>query len=369
MDKQGIRIQLQQSSAIPLDITLNCDNNEVVALVGPSGSGKTTVLRAIAGLYTPQQGFIHCQNDVWLETNQHINKPAYQRKVGLVFQNYALFPHLTALQNVLTALPTKDKQQATQLLAKVHLQGLEDRYPNGLSGGQQQRVAVARALARHPDVLLLDEPFASVDQVTRRRLYRELLNLRRSLSIPIIIVTHDLDEATLLADKLYILHKGRTLQSGSPNEVASQPVSALVAKLMDQQNIFTAEILEHDVKQRITRLTWEGSILEARLQESYAINQSVCWMIQPSHVLLHRQHRPSNGDKENPFSGKIIEYFVLSGYAHVVILLTNHIHLNLSVPLHVAQRNQLAYSKIIGVSLLAQGIHLMPYVERYNHAK
>ncbi len=365
MDNPGIDIRLKQASPIPLDVELHCGSGEVVALVGPSGSGKTTILRSIAGLYKPAYAVINCQNEIWSDCSNKKLKPAYQRSVGLVFQNHALFPHFTALQNVMEALPKQAKQQAKKqalaLFKKVHLEGLEQRYPRALSGGQQQRVAVARALAREPKVLLLDEPFSSVDQVTRRRLYRELIELRRSLSIPIIIVTHDLEEASLLADKLYILHKGITLQSGKPNEVSAQPKTALVAKLMDQQNIFTATVIKHDHDQQKTLLQWHDLTLEANLQSNYPIAEKVCWMIQPTNILLHRRHRQSNGDKENPFSGTIIEYFVLGGYASMVVQLDNTVKITMSVPLHVAQRNHLNYGEKIALSLLRKGIHLMPY--------
>ena len=369
MAEPGIQVRLFQKEPIPLNIELSCHSGEVVALVGPSGSGKTTVLRSIAGLYTPEQGSIVCQQETWLDSSSHICIPTHQRTVGLVFQNYALFPHFTALDNVIQALSHLPKQQrqerGIELLDKVHLKGLEKRYPRTLSGGQQQRVAVARALARDPKVLLLDEPFSAVDQVTRRRLYRELIELRRSLSMPIIIVTHDLDEATLLADRLYILHRGITLQKGPPLAVATHPVSALVARLMNQQNIFTAQIIEHDLNRQKTLLRWQGLVLEARLQSDYVAGQRVCWMIQPATVLLHRRDRKSNGERENPLSGTIIEYYILGGYANIVIRVDKKLNINITmtVPLHVAQRNRLDYGEKITISLLAAGIHLMPYTE------
>ncbi|MCK5926189.1 MAG: ABC transporter ATP-binding protein, partial [Methylococcales bacterium] len=227
MPKTGLKLWLRQTHSIKLNIKLHCQNNEVLALVGPSGSGKTTVLRAIAGLYSVENGLIQCQQHCWLDTKKAINVASHQRAVGFVFQNYALFPHLSAQENVAVSLNHLSKNKrlkyAKSLLKKVHLEGLEKRYPMQLSGGQQQRVAVARALAREPKILLLDEPFSAVDQVTRRRLYKELIELRRSLSIPIILVTHDLNEATLLADRLCLLHHGVSLQSGSPAEVSTQP--------------------------------------------------------------------------------------------------------------------------------------------------
>jgi molybdate transport system ATP-binding protein len=264
----GIQVRLAQVQPIPLDVDLYCQPGEVLALVGPSGSGKTTVLRSIAGLHHPENGSVYCQGEVWQDTASHVYLAAYQRAVGVVFQNYALFPHLTALANVLEALAhlpkSARKVRAAELLKRVHLDGLEDRYPCTLSGGQQQRVAVARALAREPKVLLLDEPFSAVDQVTRRRLYRELSELRRFLSMPIILVTHDLEEATLLADRLCILHKGSTLQSGPPLEVAAHPISARVAHLMDQQNIFTGQIIGHDPSKQLTLLRWRAHALLRR---------------------------------------------------------------------------------------------------------
>ncbi|MDO9127063.1 MAG: ATP-binding cassette domain-containing protein, partial [Parvibaculum sp.] len=168
MDK-GLAVRLQQETPIPLDVTFSVAPGEAMALVGPSGSGKTTVLRAIAGLYRAADGQIACNGEVWFDSATGLHLPARQRRAGLVFQSYALFPHLTALANVMEALsdtPREPRRAAAMaLLARVHLNGLEDRRPAQLSGGEQQRVAVARALARRPDVLLLDEPFSAVDRV------------------------------------------------------------------------------------------------------------------------------------------------------------------------------------------------------------
>ncbi|NOQ14307.1 MAG: ATP-binding cassette domain-containing protein, partial [Methyloprofundus sp.] len=279
----------------------------------------------------------------------------------------ALFPNMTVLENVQQALLPLAKQQqryeALALLKKVHLEGLEQRYPKQLSGGQQQRVAVARALARQPKVLLLDEPFSAVDQVTRRKLYRELLSLRQSLAMPMILVTHDLEESTLLADRIALLHKGEILQIGGPEQLAAQPKTATVARLMDQQNIFSAQVLEHRQAQGKTLLQWHELILEADYQPQFALNEPVCWMIQAANILLHRRGRPSNGDRENPLQGEIIEYWEINGSANMLLQINMQLDINitLNVPVHVAKRNRLALGERVGVSLLAAGIHLMPY--------
>ncbi|RLA18674.1 MAG: ABC transporter [Gammaproteobacteria bacterium] len=366
-DKAAIHVSLQQQKPIPLSVELACNAGELLALVGPSGSGKTTILFAIAGLHQSEQGEIHCQDEVWQNSDQKHFLPTHQRHVGMVFQHYALFPHMTVLDNIQQALADLPKSQrpaeALALLKKVHLEGLESRYPKTLSGGQQQRVAVARALARRPKVLLLDEPFSAVDQVTRRKLYRELLALRKSLNMPMILVTHDLEEAALLADRIALLHKGEILQTGTPEFVASHPETATVARLMDQQNLFTAKVVEHNKKTQKTHLRWRGIPLEATYQPQSPLNERVCWVIQPSSIMLHRRDKQTKGDQENPFQGKIVEYIESRGLANILVEIDPVLRINIAinVPLHVARRNKLALNENIGISLLREGIHLMPY--------
>lgn len=236
MSNSGITVSLHQAGPIPLAIDLACSPGDMLALVGPSGSGKTTILRSIAGLYRPRTGRIAVNGEIWFAHEDGIVMPAHRRRAGMVFQNYALFPHMTALANVTAALDHMPKSErrgrADDLLKLVHLQDLATRKPTELSGGQQQRVAVARALARDPAVLLLDEPFSAVDRVTRRKLYKEIAELRRELVIPVILVTHDVDEAMLLADKMYVLHEGRLLQSGTPAQITNQPASDEVIRVL-----------------------------------------------------------------------------------------------------------------------------------------
>ena len=238
MDKNGgLHVELRQAAPIPLGVELSCREGEMLALVGVSGSGKSTILRTIAGLYRPEQGQVACGGETWMDTTRNIDVPTHLRRVGLVFQSYALFPHMTALRNVMTALghrPAEERaERARAFLAQVRLPGLEDRRPMELSGGQQQRVAVARALAREPAVLLLDEPFSAVDRPTRRRLHAELAELRQSVRIPIVLVTHDIDEAVALADRICVLDRGETLQTGRPAELLAAPANSRVAMALD----------------------------------------------------------------------------------------------------------------------------------------
>ncbi len=243
----GLHVRLRQAGPIPLAVAFSAAPGELVALFGPSGSGKSTILRAIAGLYRPRSGRIAVDGTVWFDAGRGRFLPPWQRRVGLVFQSYALFPHLSARGNVMAALGhlprAARRARAQELLEQVHLAALAERRPAMLSGGEQQRVALARALAREPHVLLLDEPFSAVDRMTRESLYRELAQIRRRLAVPAILVTHDLEEACLLADRLCLLDRGRILQEGPPAEVVARPVSAAAARAVGHRNIFSGRLV------------------------------------------------------------------------------------------------------------------------------
>ncbi len=365
LDK-GVRVRLWQQQPIPLDVEIECQAGELLALVGPSGSGKSTILRTIAGLHQPDKGIIHCRQEVWLDREKGINLPIQKRRIGFVFQDYALFPHLTAVQNVTTALGHINVKarigRAFELLERVNLRGLESRYPDKLSGGQRQRVALARALAREPEILLLDEPFSAVDQVTRQKLQQELAILRRDIRIPILLVTHDLDEAAMLADRLYVLHKGQTLQNGKPGDVLRRPHSALVARLMGHSNIFSAIVESHDQSQNKTLISWRGVTLELELNEDFVVGSEVDWVIHPAHLIMHRRDRPSFGERENPVQGVVRELLELGETSIVRLELAGDesSFLNFTVSSHSARRNNLAVGVDSVVSLLAEGIQLMP---------
>jgi molybdate transport system ATP-binding protein len=363
----GLHVVLRQETPIPLDAAFYCAPGELLALVGPSGSGKSTILRCIAGLHRPRTGAVDCAGLSWFDDERGVNLSPQKRAVGFVLQHYALFPHLTAAENILAALSHRPagsrKARAAELLALVRLSGLEDRCPAALSGGQQQRVALARALARDPAALLLDEPFSAVDQVTRRKLQWEMAQMRRRLNIPIVLVTHDLYEAAALADRMCILHRGRTLQSGPSAEILSRPRDALVAHLVDLRNVFEGRVVEHGADGKFTLIEWRGHRLEARRNEGFPPGAPVCWAIPPANVILHRRERPSRGERENPVEGVIVEFAVLGETANVVLREDGAAAspIAFSVPAHVARRNRLDVGERARVSLLAGAIHLMPW--------
>lgn len=359
---EGLSVAVNQTGPIPLAAEFVCQPGELLALVGPSGSGKTTLLRTIAGLYRPQGGRVECAGEVWFDAERKHSLSPQSRRVGIVFQDYALFPHLTASQNIqlpLRHLPQPQRhEQAEQWLAKVRLDGLGKRYPNALSGGQRQRVALARALARDPQVLLLDEPFSAVDQVTRRRLQRELALLREQIEIPIVLVTHDLEEAAALADQICVLHNGASLQQAAPEALFRRPASPLIARLLDRHNLFEGVIV--DVEGQL-RLQWGETDLEvAEGLAHLSQGETVAWYLPPSDIVLHRRDRPSQGERENPLAATVEELVVLGGITSVSLRANHGDMLRFDIATHAARRNQLTRGAVVNVSLLATGIHLMP---------
>jgi len=358
-----LQIRLQQHRPIKLAVELHCKRGEVLALVGPSGAGKSMVLRCISGLHSPISGQVSCNSNIWFDSETNINKTPQQRRVGMVFQNYALFPHLTVIDNIKLVL-AQDKLrlnvqlQSKLLLESVNLSGLENRYPHQLSGGQQQRVALARALARKPDVLLLDEPFSAVDKVTRRKLYMELNTLKRQLDMPIILVTHDLDEAAMLADSMSVISQGKTLQQGTPEQVLYHPNNVAIARQVDARNIFSGQLVEQG---NALLLRWCDHLFEVKNTAEFQHDDKVFWTLSPSKVLLHQRVRRSHGDYENAVEGEITEMVVLKGITTLLIKIkqSDNAILQMDLPEHVASRNQLNLGEIISMSLLADAIHLM----------
>jgi molybdate transport system ATP-binding protein len=216
--------------ALDLDLTVAVTPGECLAVAGPSGAGKTSLLRVAAGLLRPEHGLVEAGDETWLDTRRGVDLPPERRRCGYLFQEYALFPHLSAWQNVAYPLRGSDRRQrAAALLDRFGMGALADARPGTLSGGERQRVALARALAREPDVLLLDEPLSALDARTRAGAVRELGALLRDADVPAVLVTHDFAEAAALGDRVAIVDAGRMLQEGTPSELAAAPRSAFVA--------------------------------------------------------------------------------------------------------------------------------------------
>ena len=190
-----------------LDISFSCAKKNMMVMIGPSGGGKTTIIRMLAGLETPEEGKVIFGDEVWFDSLRRINVPPQKRRLGYVFQDYNLFPHLNLFDNA--AFAAVDKKQVDELFELFKIIHLKKRKPHMVSGGERQRCAICQALARHPRILLLDEPFSALDAITRRGLREELKHLKGNMSFPIIYVTHDITEALYLADELLPVVDGK----------------------------------------------------------------------------------------------------------------------------------------------------------------
>jgi len=294
----SLQAQLQATvGTFALDVDLSVAPGEVVALLGPNGAGKTSVLRALAGLMPIEAGRVTLDGLVLDEPAKAIRMPVEQRPIGMVFQDYLLFPHLSVLDNVAFGLRSRGvgraaaSEKARAWLERVGLEGEANRKPGSLSGGQAQRVALARALATDPALLLLDEPMAALDASTRVELRRELRRHLDSFRGVRLLVTHDPVEAMAMADRLVVLEHGRVLQAGSPAEVTQRPRSRYVADLVGV-NLFRGTA-KHD---HIT-LTDGGSLTAVG-----ATDGDVFAVVHPRTVALYRA-RP-DGTPRNVWEGQ-----------------------------------------------------------------
>lgn len=296
--------------------------DEMVVLLGPSGSGKSLTLRAIAGLLKPDSGRIELSDGTVFDSERGINLPPQRRHVGYVVQNLALFPHLTVAQNIGFALSHWPREQArgriVELVELLGLAGLEERLPGAISGGQQQRTALGRALAASPRVLLLDEPFTALDAPVRNVLRREVARLRRQLGVLALFVTHDLQEAYALADRIAVYDQGEVLQYGTREEVFGRPADVRVARLLDTRNVFEGRVVAKTEAFTEIETPWFRG--RARAEGVLAPNAAAALCVRPEHVILQRPGRPHTGSSLDTVLDVEIEDEVATGNNHRLYL-------------------------------------------------
>jgi iron(III) transport system ATP-binding protein len=284
------------------DLSIDITDGEMLVLLGPSGCGKTTTMRSIVGLETPSTGTIKIGDETVFDSERNINVPANRRHIGMVFQSYAIWPHMTVAQNVAYPLKMRTRkaragldigQKVDRALQTVGLQGLGDRGASLLSGGQMQRVALARSIIMEPRVLLLDEPLSNLDAKLRDRLRFELRDIQMSLGITAIYVTHDQDEALALADRIAVMRQGKIVQLTDPVTMYREPNSAFVADFIGTSNIFDGTFVGSSSRGSRVRLDDSGLELEtgaASFDEGAAV--TVC--IRPEDIVVEE------GDAERP---------------------------------------------------------------------
>ncbi len=321
MVDRRLSVSLRQTGPIPLDVEFTCGSGEVLAIFGPSGSGKTTILRAIAGLCAPVHASVRSGPQTWTDTVTGTFAPPHDRAVGFVFQEYALFPHLTAAGNVMAALghcPRAERRgRAASLLDLVHLSAHKDRRPHELSGGERQRVALARALAREPAVLLMDEPFAAVDRTVRRVLQDEIDGLARTLDIPLILVTHDFEDVVRLATHLLILEGGTRIADGPLSSLMSRPDLGWLRQAVGLGSVFDAVVVRADRSQGLVEVQFDGGTLLASSRTLVA-GARIRVRIPAREVVLATS-RPEGLSVHNAVSGTVSAVHADAAFDHVIV--------------------------------------------------
>ena len=275
------------------NLNFSINHNSIVSVLGPSGCGKTTLIRLIAGLEQIQNGEIFLEKS--LVANKNLNVPPEKRSISYVFQDFALFPHMTVLENISFAAGSKSnkKQLIDQVINLSKVENFLDKYPHSLSGGEQQRVALARSIAVQPKLLLLDEPFSDLDINLKREIIDDTLHLINSLESSAIVVTHNAEEAMFLSDTILVMEKGKLLQIGTPHEIYFKPSNLYVASLFGETNIFQSKVDDN------TCLTPLGRIKVSNLSN----NQDVDVVIRPEAIKLNLEKSPLL----NPNSGVVVD--------------------------------------------------------------
>jgi putrescine transport system ATP-binding protein len=327
-------------------LSLDIRSGEFFALLGPSGCGKTTLLRMLAGFETADQG------QILLDGKDIAPVLPHQRPVNMMFQNYALFPHLSVRDNIAFGLRRAGMKRSeigarvAEMVALVKLEGLEQRKPDQLSGGQRQRVALARSLARRPRVLLLDEPLAALDKKLRESTQAELMQLQRRLGMTFIIVTHDQEEAMTMADRIGVMKGGRLEQIATPRKLYEAPCSRWVAEFVGDVNIFEGEA-RIDESGRIAITTRDAGTILASTSSDPPAQSQVCVAIRPEKIRLARCGPASSMDHAhagaNGLEGTVTDVNYLGGVTIYKVKLDSGIVLRSSIA-NTARLNSDAYN-------------------------
>lgn len=292
---------------IEADLRVDLDPPLVTVIFGPSGSGKTTILRALAGLEHSTESIIRFGDETWVDDESGVFIPPQRRRIGFLFQDYALFSHLTVVGNIrygLRRLSSKERQlRTTELLQRFQLNDLADRYPHQLSGGQKQRVALARTLAPQPRLLLLDEPLSALDAPTRDMLRGELRAVLYSLRIPVLLVTHDRVEALALGDQVAIVSNGRIEQHGGVEEVFRRPLTPAIAAIVAVETIQRARVLQ--VEEEIVTVAVGETRLMAAAPGFSSTNAEVLVCIRAEDVLVFKTAEPVSASARNRLPGMV----------------------------------------------------------------
>jgi len=315
LDVQNLikQFKVRGAAAVPAvdDVSFTIEQGEFFTLLGPSGCGKTTTLRCVAGLERPQSGKIHLRGRAVFDARDRVFVVPNQRNIGMVFQSYAIWPHLAVFNNV--AFPLKaagqrnvksTRDKVARALNLVGLSGFEERPATQLSGGQQQRVALARALVKEPDLLLLDEPLSNLDTKLRERMRSELKRLQRELGITTLYVTHDQMEGILLSDRIAVMNGGRILQLGKPDDVYERPDNQFVADFMGSTNLVRGILRKEVGAAALEVVETDLGPLLCSFAARLASGSRVVISVRPENIKIAKECAP---DENNILEGQVKE--------------------------------------------------------------
>jgi len=306
--------------------TFQLKEGELFTLLGPSGCGKTTTLRSIAGLETPDTGRIALAGTVLFDAALGALVPLYGRDIGMVFQSYAIWPHMTVFENA--AYPLKVgrrrigsaeiRRKVTDVLARVGLESFIDRPSTQLSGGQQQRLALARALAREPKLLLLDEPLSNLDAKLREQMRHELKRLQRDTGVTTVYVTHDQSEALAISDRIAVMSDGRIAQIGRPRDIYNRPSSEFVAEFIGRTNLVRGDLAADVAADGTADVVTAAGALRCLFPVATSARRGLAVVVRPEHVTIHKQDAPADGSanrldgrvESEIYLGELVEYVV-----------------------------------------------------------
>ena len=298
-------------------VNLSVESGRLLTLLGPSGCGKTTTLRCLAGLERPDSGRIVIGDTAVFDSAKHIFVPASDRGIGMVFQSYAIWPHMSVFENVAFPLrvarsrkysSAEIKDKVRGALEMVRLAGLEQRASTQLSGGQQQRLALARGLVHQPKVLLLDEPLSNLDAKLREQMRFELKHLQRTLRITTVYVTHDQSEALALSDEIAVFNAGRVVQRGSPQDIYSRPANRFVADFIGSANFLIGSVAQEAGPEGLVGIATKHGILRCRFAEAVRAGQKVVLTARPEDLTLYAEPpsaQAPSGDALNVLAGTV----------------------------------------------------------------